>query len=74
MIRLFVLGPVACRGVAGQEFDDVVRSPKRLALLSYLAIAAPRGFHRRDTLLGLLWPESDETHARASLRQTATLI
>jgi Tol biopolymer transport system component/DNA-binding SARP family transcriptional activator len=48
----------------------VVRSPKRLALLSYLAAASPHGFHRRDTLLGLFWPESDQKRARGALRQT----
>jgi DNA-binding SARP family transcriptional activator len=43
--------------------------PKRLALLAYLALGSPRGFHRRDTLVGLFWPESDEEHARHALRQ-----
>ena len=43
--------------------------PKRLALLVYLAIAARRAFHSRDTLLALLWPDLDQTHARAALRQ-----
>lgn len=43
--------------------------PKRLALLAYLVLASPRGYHRRDTLVGLLWPESDEEHARHALRQ-----
>ena len=43
--------------------------PKRLALLAYLALARPRGAQRRDTLLGLLWPELDQQHARSALRQ-----
>lgn len=42
---------------------------KRIALLTYLAVAAPRGFHRRDSLVALLWPEHDTEHARGSLRQ-----
>ena len=27
------------------------------------------GFHRRDTLVGLLWPQRDEAHAQGALRQ-----
>lgn len=44
--------------------------PKRLALLAYLA-AAPAGgasMHRRDTLLGLFWPELTQDDARRALR------
>jgi serine/threonine-protein kinase len=47
----------------------VLKHPKRVALLAYLAVARPNGFHRRDTLLGLFWPEHDTSHARMSLRQ-----
>lgn len=53
--------PFAARVVASQ--------PKRLALLAYLALAAPRGPHRRDTLLAIFWPELDGEHGRLALRQ-----
>jgi serine/threonine-protein kinase len=43
--------------------------PKRVALLTYLALARSRGGHTRDHLLALLWPELDDSHARAALRQ-----
>ena len=43
--------------------------PKRLALLAYLVLAHPRGFHRRDTLLAIFWPELDTRHARNALSQ-----
>ncbi|MEP6475275.1 MAG: BTAD domain-containing putative transcriptional regulator, partial [Gemmatimonadota bacterium] len=43
--------------------------PKPLALLSYLAVATPRGPHRRDALLALFWPELREEEARRALRQ-----
>jgi tetratricopeptide (TPR) repeat protein len=43
--------------------------PKRLALLAYLALAHPRGPHRRDTLLALFWPELSAEEARRALRQ-----
>jgi serine/threonine-protein kinase len=44
--------------------------PKRLALLAFLAAATPRGFHRRDTLLGLFWPDLDQDQGRHALRQS----
>ena len=41
---------------------------KRLALLAVLAAAGESG-KSRDKLLALLWPESDATRARNSLKQ-----
>jgi DNA-binding SARP family transcriptional activator len=40
---------------------------KALALLAYLTVTAQS--HRRDTLGALLWPEFDQTRARAALRR-----
>lgn len=48
----------------------MLRQPKRMALLVYLALARPRGFHRRDKLLALFWPELEEDRARHALRQS----
>src|SRR5690606_20414992 len=47
----------------------VLQQPKRLALLAFLAAARPRGAHRRDTLTGMVWGESDDVSARRSLSQ-----
>ncbi|HUQ81491.1 MAG TPA: BTAD domain-containing putative transcriptional regulator [Gemmatimonadaceae bacterium] len=41
---------------------------KGLALLALLAAAGERGF-ARETVCAYLWPESDDEHARTSLRQ-----
>jgi TolB-like protein/DNA-binding SARP family transcriptional activator/Flp pilus assembly protein TadD len=68
LIRLHLLGTVDLR-LDGVEVRSVLSQPKRLALLAYLASATPRGFHSRDTLLALFWPESDGERARNSLRQ-----
>lgn len=68
MIRLHVLGTLDLRRDA-VEVRSVLAQPKRLALLAYLASATPRGFHGRETLLALFWPESDAERARNSLRQ-----
>ncbi|KPK75018.1 MAG: hypothetical protein AMS25_18745 [Gemmatimonas sp. SM23_52] len=44
--------------------------PKLLAILSYLATSTSRGYVRRDTLIGLFWPDVDPDRARNSLRQS----
>lgn len=69
MIRLLTLGVLDLRAPDGRELGAVLRQPKRLGLLAYLAAASPRRFHRRDTLLALFWPDLDEGHARAALRR-----
>jgi DNA-binding SARP family transcriptional activator/tetratricopeptide (TPR) repeat protein/TolB-like protein len=70
MLELQTLGTLSCRNAdSGQELHSLVAQPKRVSLLVYLALARPRGFQRRDTLLGLFWPESSETRARAALSQ-----
>ena len=69
MIRLHTLGVLDLRDAEGRELRAVLQQPKRLGLLAYLAVATPRRFHRRDTLLGLFWPDLDQEHARAALRR-----
>ena len=69
MIELRTLGAVDLRDAAGTELRSLLVQPKRTALLAYLAVAAPRGLHRRDSLLALFWPEHDAAHARNALRQ-----
>ena len=69
MIRLRTLGALDLSAADGRVLRSVLAQPKRLALLIYLAAASPRGFHRRDVLLALFWPESDQAQARHALRQ-----
>ncbi|MEP6692217.1 MAG: bacterial transcriptional activator domain-containing protein, partial [Gemmatimonadaceae bacterium] len=69
MPRLHVLGTLDLRDDAGREIAPVLAQPKRLAVLAYLAAAEPFGFHRRDTLLALFWPELDDEQSRRGLRQ-----
>jgi len=69
MIRLQLLGTVDLKDSQGRELGSVLRRPKLLALLGYLSVARPQGFQRRDTLVALLWPELDHTHARNALSQ-----
>jgi len=73
-MRLRTLGALDLRDSGGQELRAVLAQPKRIALLAYLALATPRGFHRRDTLIALFWPEHDEEHARNSLSQSVHVL
>jgi serine/threonine-protein kinase len=66
---LRTFGSLGLRTSQGEELQTVLAQGKRTALLCYLAAARPRGFHRRDTLIGLFWPEVDQHHGRAALRQ-----
>jgi DNA-binding SARP family transcriptional activator len=68
-VELRLLGGPSVRTPAGADAAGVLAQPKRLALLAYLAAASPYGFHRRDTLLALFWPEADQGHARTALRK-----
>lgn len=49
-----------------------VERHKALALLAYLAVTGTS--HRRDGLAVLLWPELDQTRARAALRRTLSSL
>lgn len=74
MIRLRTLGALDLRGSGGQELRGALSQPKRAALLTYLALATPRGYHRRDTLIALFWPEYDAEHARNALSQAVHFL
>jgi DNA-binding SARP family transcriptional activator len=68
--RLRTLGGVELNDADGKQILRVLRQPKRLALLTYLALARPYGFQRRDRILLQFWPDSDEERARAALRKS----
>lgn len=62
-----MLGQVALEEASG-EAEILLRQPKRLALLAYLALPRPGTWHRRDTLLSLFWPDVDAARGRTALR------
>ena len=74
VIRLRVLGALDVQGSDGRELRTVMAQPKRAALLVYLALAGPRGFHRRDTLVAMFWPEHDAERARNALSQAVYFL
>jgi DNA-binding SARP family transcriptional activator len=54
----------------GAELE--VDTRKAIALLAYLAVTRRR--NARDSLAGLLWPEYNQTRARAALRRTLSSL
>jgi DNA-binding SARP family transcriptional activator/Tfp pilus assembly protein PilF len=70
MVEFRVLGSLELRRFNGQAIPEILSHPKLVAILAYLAAAQPSGFHRRDKLLALFWPEQDEPHARHALNQS----
>jgi eukaryotic-like serine/threonine-protein kinase len=74
MIQFQLLGSIGLRDEGGVELRAVLAQPKRLALLAYLAAASPPGPQRRDTLLGVFWPELDQEHARNALSKAVHFL
>jgi DNA-binding SARP family transcriptional activator len=68
-LELRLLGGIELRGVSPAGADKVLAQSKAVALLAFLALSPDRGFQRRDLIVGLLWPELDQSHARAALRK-----
>jgi DNA-binding SARP family transcriptional activator/tetratricopeptide (TPR) repeat protein len=68
-LALYLLGPPRVER-EGQAIH--IGRRKALALLAYLAVEG--GSHRRDSLATLLWPEYDQSGARADLRRTLSLL
>jgi DNA-binding SARP family transcriptional activator len=66
-LELLCLGPPVVR-VDGQDPSPEILWKKNVALLAYLACSPGRS-RTRAHLLGLLWPEKDERHARHSLNE-----
>ncbi len=70
MIDLTLLGLQSVRASDGREFGSLAAQPKRFAFLAYLAIGGGAGYHRRDALAAMFWPELDQFAARRALRNT----
>ena len=74
MIELRTLGALELTSADGRAIGAVLAQPRRAALLCYLALATPRGFHRRDTLFALFWPDDSAEQARHALRQSVYIL
>ena len=68
-LKLFLLGSPRIE-LDGSIVE--VDTRKAIALLAYLAVTGEA--HRRDALAAFLWPEADQTRARAALRRTLSAL
>jgi serine/threonine-protein kinase len=75
MHKLYLLGGIDLRAEPGdQDAGNLLAQSKAVATLAYLALS-PRGrLQRRDRIVGLLWPELDQEHARAALRKALHVL
>lgn len=73
-IELHLLGGIELRGVERDVADSLLAQVKVSALLAVLALAPDGLPQRRDRLIGLLWPELDQAHARTALRKALHAI
>src|SRR5205809_1972624 len=69
LVEFRILGALNLLSADGHELKSILAQPKRVALLAYLAAVTPPRLHRRDSLTALFWPDLDQEHARAALRQ-----
>ncbi|HEV8611989.1 MAG TPA: BTAD domain-containing putative transcriptional regulator [Gemmatimonadales bacterium] len=74
MIRLRILGPPTLEDSSGSDSAILLSHPKRLALLAYLAVNSNGSLARRDTVLGLFWPEQPDARGRHSLNQALHVL
>jgi DNA-binding SARP family transcriptional activator len=73
-IKLFLLGGIELKDVEAKLAHRVLSQSKLTALLAVLALAPDGRMQRRDRLVGLLWPELDQAHARTALRKALHVI
>lgn len=69
-VRLRLLGAVDLKRVTGDGERTITLQSKRIAVLVYLAMAKSSSYQRRDSLIGVFWPELNQDRARAALRKT----
>ncbi len=72
MFLLRTLGSVQLLRATADGEQPLNTHAKRLALLLFLGRGGRGPLVRRDVLLGLFWPDSDQTHGRGALRQALT--
>lgn len=68
MVRFRTLGALDLVGSDGIRHEPILRQPRLLAVLCYMALA-PDGVRRRSTILAMFWPEANERRARHNLNQ-----
>lgn len=72
-VSLVLFGTIDLRA-QGSAVDRILVNDKAIALLALLAVPSLDRFVRRDAIVGLLWPELDQTRARSALRKTIHVL
>ena len=67
MIKFRVLGTTTLQREDGDFDHSFLAGSKRVALFTYLMLARPPGYKRRDKLVALFWPEMGQKSARNAL-------
>ena len=70
---LYLLGGVDLRGIPNEDATRLLTQSKVVGMMACLALAPAGSFMRRDRLVGMLWPELDQAHARNALRKALHL-
>ncbi len=73
-IKLLLLGGVELEGIEPKLADRILAQPKLTAFLAFLALSPEQRPQRRDRIVGLLWPELDQAHARTALRKAVHAV
>ncbi|MBI2407350.1 MAG: hypothetical protein HYV19_03470 [Gemmatimonadetes bacterium] len=71
---VLTLGRLGVVGVSEAGGARLLNQPKRLAVLLYVLLSQRGGSLSRDQVISVFWPESDESRARNSLRQTLSFL
>jgi DNA-binding SARP family transcriptional activator len=73
-LTLLTLGVLEFEGVGAQAAGELLRQPKRAAVLLFMLLGRRGGFTTREELMSMFWPEADNARARNSLRQTLSFL
>ncbi|MFV1989073.1 MAG: BTAD domain-containing putative transcriptional regulator, partial [Gemmatimonadota bacterium] len=73
-VEFRTFGTADLRQGDGTAVLSVLAQPKRVALLTYLAVEGFGDFVRRDTLCGAFWPDADQGQARHRLRSSLHML
>ena len=73
-LSLRLLGGLELEASDQSSVTPLLSQPKRVALLVLLACGSGPGLLRRDSLIGLLWPEMDQDRGRHALRQSLYIL
>ena len=72
-VSLALFGTIDLRA-DGAAVDQILVNDKAVALLALLAVPTLARFVRRDAVVGVLWPELDQSRARTALRKTIHVL